>query len=77
MRVRDRIDLAVRGYFAEYADLFRQMREQFQDDWHGTVAEHRQRKQLILAIRRKITGMQAPTRKDERRVMRGWEKEQR
>lgn len=76
MRIRDRMGLAVRGYFAE-------MRHQFRQDWEATREEHRtfvaqmrEARHWDLIIRRKITGLQSPTRKDVRRAVREYKREQ-
>ena len=75
MRIRDRIALAWRGYWAE-------MREEFRQDWEATREEHRtwlaewrEARHWDLVIKRKITGLQSPTRKDVRRAMRQYRKE--
>ena len=77
MRVRDRMALAWRGYWAEQRHEFRQMALLTREDWWDFLAEWRQRKHLQQVIRRKITGLENPTRRDVRRVEREWKRSQR
>ena len=76
MRIRDRIVLAWRGYWAEISEEFRQ-------GWEGTREEYREFRATLnetrhwdLIIRRKITGLESPTRKDVRRAVRQYRKEE-
>lgn len=77
MRIRDRIGLGVRGYFAEIRHQFRQDWDQTREDHRDFVAQAREIRQLRLALRQRITGKRDPTRKDVRRVVREYRKEQR
>lgn len=77
VRIRDRIGIAVRGYFAEFRhDVARAVAE-LREEHRDLVAEIRETRHWDLIIRRKITGKQDPTRKDVRRVMRQYRKERR
>ncbi len=70
MRTRDRIALAVRGYFAEGRHETRQAWLYLREDWLEAQAAIRESRHWDLIIRRKITGKQFPTRKDVRRAVR-------
>jgi len=77
MRIRDRIALAWRGYWAEQHEQFRQLWLETREEQRDFQAECRERRQWELVIKRRITGKQDPTRKDVRRAVREYRKEQR
>ena len=75
MRIRDRIGLAVRGYFAEIRHVASQEWQRTREEHRDFVAEMREARHWDLLIRRRITGKQAPTRKDVRRAVREYRKD--
>jgi hypothetical protein len=75
MRIRDRIGLAVRGYFAEIRHEARQLWLESREDHRDFVAQWREARHWDLIIKRKITGKQDPTRADVRRAVREYRKE--
>ena len=77
MRIRDRIALAWRGYWAEQHEQLRQMWLETREERRDFQAERRETSHWDLVIRRKITGKQDPARKDVRRAMREYRKEKR
>lgn len=77
MLIRDRIALAWRGYRAETCHEFRQEAERFREEWRDFQAEWREVRHWDLIVRRKITGLENPARKDVRQAMREHKRSQR
>ena len=74
MRLRDRIGLALRGYFAE-------MRHQFAESWadlrserEETKAAIREHRQHTRRLKQLLTGKPNPTRRDVRKATRAWKR---
>jgi hypothetical protein len=76
MRIRDRIALAWRGYWAESCHEALQPWRAAREDWREFRAEMNEARHWDLIIRRKITGKQDPTRKDVRRAMRDYRRDE-
>lgn len=77
MRLRDRIALAWRGYWAEGRHEWDEAGRVMREDWREFRARWNEARHWDLIIKRKITGKQSPTRKDVRRAARRYRKEQR
>ena len=77
MRIRDRIALAWRGYWAEMRHELGQHWLETREEWRDFLAGWREARHWDLIIKRRITGKQAPTRKDVRRAVREYRKEER
>ena len=77
MRLWDRMALAWRGYWAETAQVWAEESERCREEWRTFRAERNEVKHWDLVIRRKITGLDSPTRKDVRRVEREYKRSQR
>jgi hypothetical protein len=77
MRIRDRVAIAVTGYFAEIRHEAREFWLETREEHRDFIAEWRECRHWDLVIRRKITGKQDPTRKDVRRAVRAYRKEER
>lgn len=77
MRIRDRIALAWRGYWAEFCHEARRAWLQAREENREATAAIREARHWNLVVRRKITGKQDPTRKDVRRAVREHRREQR
>lgn len=77
MRIRDRISLAWRGYWAEIREESRQEALRIREEWRTWQAGWREARHWDLVTRRKITGLDSPARKDVRRAMREYRKSQR
>lgn len=84
MRTRDRTASRWRGYWAELRHDYRQMipgmREswhQAQEEWRETQAAIREARHWDWRLRQKITGLQAPTRKDVRQAVRAQRRQER
>lgn len=75
MRIRDRIAIAWRGYWAEQHEEFRQMWLETREEHRDFQAAWREARHWDLIIKRKITGKQDPTRKDVRRAVREYRKD--
>ena len=75
MRIRDRVALAWRGYWAEMRHEFRQDWLETREEWRDHLAEWRECRHWDLIVKRKITGKQDPTRKDVRQAVREYRKE--
>jgi hypothetical protein len=70
MLIRDRIALAWRGYWAEMCHEFRQEAERMREENRDFQAQWREQRQWDLMLKRKVTGLENPTRKDVRAAMR-------
>lgn len=77
MRIRDRIALAWRGYWAEMRHDFQQETERTREEWRTWQAQWREAAHWRLMLNRKITGLDSPARKDVRRAVREYRKDQR